>query len=136
MEMTGHFRCFALAFASILAATQSLWAQAPGGDIDARAVNLAIDRAVNFLVSTQDKSTHAWQDNHGQPGGLTGLCALAILNSGVPATDERVRPALDYLCARGKPTMVYASSLTIMALSAAYPTAKADKRAIYAARIK
>jgi hypothetical protein len=84
----------------------------------------------------QDRETHTWQDNNGQPGGLTALCTLAILNSGVPATDERVRPALDYLCAGGKPTMVYSSSLTIMALAAAYPTAKPEKRTLYAARIK
>jgi hypothetical protein len=126
----------AVALVSILAASPRLWAQAPAPDIDARTVNLAIDRAVAFLVSTQDKATHAWQDHHGMPGGLTALCTLAILNSGVGATDERVMPALDYLCARGKPTMVYSSSLTIMTLAAAFPTAKPEKRAIFAARIK
>jgi hypothetical protein len=135
MDMSWHFRAVALALVPILAAVQPLQAQ-PVEDLDARTVNLAIDRAVNFLVSTQDKATHAWQDHHGQPGGLTALCTLAILNSGVPATDERIRATLDHLCARGKPTMVYASSLTIMALAAAYPTAKAEKRAIFARHIK
>lgn len=134
--MARQIRWLVLALVPILAIGRTSWAQAPGDDIDARAVNLAIDRAVGFLVSTQDKATHTWQDHHGQPGGLTALCTLAILNSGVPATDERVRPALDFLCSRGKPTMVYSSSLTIMALAAAYPTAKAEKRAIFAARIK
>jgi len=133
--MLPHFRWIALALIPILATVQTLRAQAPG-EVDARGVNLAIDRAVTFLVSTQDKETRAWQDHHGQPGGLTGLCALALLNCGVPADDERVRPALDYLCNRGKPSMVYASSLTIMALCAAYPTATPDKRAVYTARIK
>lgn len=134
--MTRQIHWLALALVPILAIQPAAWAQAPAADIDARSVNLAIDRAVGFLVSTRDKATGAWPDIHGQPGGLTALCALAILNSGVPATDERVAPALDYLCSRDKPAMVYASSLTIMALSAAYPTAKPEKRAIYAARIK
>jgi hypothetical protein len=136
MEMTRQFGRTALGFVLILAIGQVSRAQGPGGDIDAKAVNLAIDRAVGFLVSTQERDTGVWQDHHGQPGGLTALCTLAILNSGVPASDDRVRPALDYLCARGKPTMVYASSLTIMALSAAYPTAKPEKRTLFAARIK
>ncbi len=119
----------------ILAATPTLRAQGRD-ELDARAVNLAIDRATSFLVSTQDKATHVWQDHHGQPGGLTALCAMALLNCGVPATDERVAPALDYLCSRGKPSMVYASSLTVMALAAAYPTAKPEQRALFAARVK
>jgi hypothetical protein len=134
--MSRRFRWLAWTLVLILSTGRSTWAQVPAVDIDAKAVNLAIDRAVGFLVSTQDKETRVWQDHHGQPGGLTALCTLAILNSGVPATDERVRPALDYLCARGKPTMVYASSLTIMALSAAYPTAKAEKRALFATKIR
>lgn len=130
-----QFRWFALALALILTATSTLRAQGPA-EVDAKSVNLAIDRGVEFLVSTQDKGTRAWQDHHGQPGGLSALCALALLNCGVPAGDERVRPVLDHLCSRGKPRMVYASSLTIMALSAAYPTATADKRSQYATRIK
>ena len=134
--MSRQFRCTALALVVILSIGRPSWAQAPAVDIDARAVNLAIDRAVGFLVSTQDKETQAWRDFPGYPGGLTALCTLAILNSGVPATDERVRPALDYICSRGKPTMVYASSLTIMALAAAYPTAKPEKRALFAAKVK
>jgi hypothetical protein len=136
-------RCFywlvwlLLPVVSIVPAVQAQGpAEVRGSEIDARAVNLAIDRAVAYLVKTRDKSSGAWADHHGQPGGLTALCALAILNSGVPATDERVRPALDHLCNRGKPSMVYASSLTIMALAAAHPTAPAEKRALYASRIK
>ena len=112
--MTRQFGRIGLVLVLILSVGRTSWAQAPAADIDAKAVNLAIDRAVGFLVSMQDKESRVWQDHHGQPGGLTALCTLAILNSGVPASDERVRPALDYLCARGKPTMVYASSLTIM----------------------
>jgi hypothetical protein len=136
MEMTRQFVRIGLVLVLILSIGRTAWAQADGGDIDAKAVNLAIDRAVAFLVSMQEKGTGVWQDHHGQPGGLTALCTLAILNAGVPATDERVRPALDYLCTRGKPQMVYASSLTIMSLAAAYPTARPDQRAIFAARIK
>jgi len=135
MEMSWHFRAVALALVPILAAVQSLQAQ-PADELDARTVNLSIDRAVNFLLATRDKEKYSWPDHPGYPGGLTALCALAILNSGVPASDERIRPTLDHLCAIGKPSMVYSSSLIVMALSAAYPTAKAEKRAIYAARIK
>src|SRR5437773_329682 len=115
--MSPRLRQIVFVLVPILAIPPTVRAQ-PAEDIDARAVNLAIDRAVGFLVSTQDKATHAWQDHHGQPGGLSALCLLALLNSGVPASDERVRPGLDYLCNRGRPTMVYASSLTVMALAA------------------
>lgn len=130
-------RCFkAISFALIPSLTIAQSARAQSPDLDAKAVNLAIDRAVAYLVSTQNKETHAWADHHGQPGGLTALCCLAILNAGIPAKDERVKPTLDYLCNVGKPTMVYASSLTVMALCAAYPTATADRSPIYASKIR
>jgi Domain of unknown function (DUF4159) len=123
-----------LSFIAHCTAPTTLWAQA-AVEVDARLVNLSIDRAVAFLVSTQDKTTHTWQDIHGQPGGLTSLCCLAMLNAGVPASDGRVKPALESLVKQGKPSMVYASSLAVMALSAAYPTA-GERKSAYAAKIK
>ena len=98
--MPPQFRWIALALLPILAATSTLRAQAPG-EVDARAVNLAIDRATEFLVSTQDKGSKTWQDHHGQPGGLTALCALlnlveltaltsvASVIGGLPVVDQR-----------------------------------------------
>jgi hypothetical protein len=133
--MFRNFTCLATVLLLIITVAPVARGQEPSG-IDAKTVNLAIDRSIAFLFSTQDKATRTWPDIHGQPGGLTSLCCLAILNSGVPATDERLRPTLDVLSKQGKPTMVYAASLHVMALCAAYPTAPPERRAAFAARIK
>jgi hypothetical protein len=133
--MLRHFRWLVLVLVPVLALGPTVAAQEPA-EVDARTVNLAIDRAVNYLLSTRDKASHAWPDHHGQPGGLTALCCLALLNSGMKASDERVTSTLDYVCTRGKPSMVYASSLTIMALAAGMPTATPEKRIVFASRIK
>src|SRR5689334_12316797 len=102
--MPRHFFHVALWMMPIIAVAQTAAAQ-QAGELDARTVNLAIDRAVGYLISTQDKETHAWQDHPGQPGGLTALCCLALMNAGLPAGDEKVRPALDHLTTLGRPTM-------------------------------
>jgi hypothetical protein len=87
--------------------------------IEAEEVRTAIDRAVEYLKKQQNKNG-SWTDHAGQAGGATALCTLALLNAGVPATDDTVVRALSHL--RGiKPTMTYAASLQIMAFAAAEP---------------
>ena len=50
-----------------------------------REVRQAIERGVAFLKSQQDTTRGGWLPEHeGQPGGLSALCTLALLSSGVP----------------------------------------------------
>lgn len=116
--------CLAMLFPSLFPSTRLVAAN----DIDARTVNEAIDAAAEFLLSRQTP-TGAWEEWPGQPAGLSGLCALAVLNSGKKPSDPRVSKALDYLVAQ-KPEMVYASSLIVMALCAADPEGKRYGEAI------
>lgn len=70
-------------------------------EITAQQVREAIDRGKAYLKDKQRRQTNPpWPDFFGgvsQPGGVTGLCTLALLNSGVEPDDEHVRRALQYL---------------------------------------
>ena len=61
-----------------------------------------------------------WAEWPGYEGGVTALCTLALLNSGVPADDPVVRKAVNYL--RGlELDKTYSVALQTMALCAAEP---------------
>jgi hypothetical protein len=90
--------------------------------ITAEEVRTSIERGVAYLKSKQNKVDGNWAEYRTQPGGLTALCVLALLSSGVDAKDESVQKALHYLRSQGRPKMTYATSLQTMALVAADPS--------------
>ncbi len=59
------------------------------GEITDRDVRQAIERGVEYLKTQQDKNRGGWPEHPAQPGGLTALCTLALLNSGWPSTTRR-----------------------------------------------
>ncbi|MHB0957991.1 MAG: DUF4159 domain-containing protein [Pirellulaceae bacterium] len=91
------------------------------GEITDQDVRQAIERGVEYLKTEQDKSRGGWTEHAGQPGGLTALCTLALLNSGLGPDDPAVAKALDYLRSFDKPDMTYSVALRTMALCAAEP---------------
>lgn len=90
------------------------------------AIRLAIDRGVAYL-KTQQKDDGMWRDPPGYPGGITALCSLALLESGVPAADDAVQRSLTQL-RKLKPEITYVAALTTLVLCAAEP--ERDQRQI------
>ncbi len=86
-----------------------------------REVRQAIEQGVEFLKSQQDKMRGGWPEHPAQPGGLSALCTLALLNAGVPVTDPAMAKALDYVRSFDKPDMTYSTALRTMVLCAAEP---------------
>ena len=71
----------------------------------------ARDKAIAFLKKQQEPNGH-WEQNAlnilGMEGGPTALVALALLEAGVPAKDQAVARAVDYLV-QLEPQKTYAS---------------------------
>src|SRR4051812_21111187 len=88
-------------------------------DVTAEQVNSAIARGVAFLEKLQ-RPDGGWVEYDSQPGGVTALCTLALLNCGRNAKEhESVRKALLYLEKQPDPDHTYNASLMIMALAQA-----------------
>ncbi|OYV83000.1 MAG: hypothetical protein B7Z73_16610, partial [Planctomycetia bacterium 21-64-5] len=88
-------------------------------EITAEQVRDAIDRGAEYLKREQ-RDDGSWPDPVGYPGGITSICTLALLNSGVPPDDKHVQAALNYL-RKIKPTMTYSTALQTMVFCAAEP---------------
>lgn len=84
-------------------------------------VREAIQRGVNYLKSQQGAARGGWRERPTQPGGVSALCTLALLESGEPPDSPAVQRALAYLRGLGQPSATYASALQIMAFCAAEP---------------
>jgi len=89
-------------------------------DITPEQVREAIARGVAYLKGRQQRDG-SWSEYPGQPGGVTALCTLALLNAGVPADDPAVQRALRYLEQFGKPEKTYAVALRTMVFCRANP---------------
>ena len=89
--------------------------------ITAEQVRAAIDKAVEYLKKQQNRERGNWAEYLGQPGGVTSLCTLALLNSGVPVDDPVIQKSLAYLRGLGKPDKVYSTALQTMVFCAATP---------------
>ena len=95
-------------------------AQPAGGDtITAEQVVSAIDRAVAYLKREQQRDGK-WTELISYEGGVTSLCTLALLNSGVPPSDPVIQKALNYL-RKIRPRRTYVVGLQTMVLCAAEP---------------
>ena len=79
----------------------------------------AIEKAVAYLQKSQ-KPNGTWPEYIGQDGGMTSLCALALLNAGVAPSDPSVKNALAALRAL-EPKQTYSVSLQTMVFCAAEP---------------
>lgn len=87
--------------------------------VDAEQVRLAIERGVQYLRRAQTPNGR-WNDIDAQPGGVTALCALALLNCGVSPDDPQMVKSLNYLRLL-PPSRTYATSLQTMVLCLAHP---------------
>lgn len=87
--------------------------------LDPAAVLGAIDRGVAYLKREQSAKGR-WDDLGGYDGGVTALCTLALLNTGLDASDETVARSLELL-RRSKLEMTYCVALQTMALCAGDP---------------
>ena len=82
-------------------------------------MNAAITRGAAFLEKLQ-RPDGGWIEYDSQPGGVTALCTLALLNCGRNAKEhESVRKALLYLEKQSDPDRTYNASLMIMAFAQA-----------------
>jgi hypothetical protein len=79
----------------------------------------AIERAIAYLKREQ-RPDGSWPDFAANEGGVTALCALALLNAGVPPEDDAIQRALMSL-RRIPPKWTYATSLQTMVFCAASP---------------
>ena len=73
------------------AAKAPLWAEIRTED-----VRNAIAQAVRFLKQSQS-ARGTWTEHPSYPGGVTALCALALLEAGVPPEDPSIQQALRIL---------------------------------------
>ena len=114
--MSGTLRGTLLAVVAMTLAAQPLRAE-----VTADSVRKSIEAGVAYLQKQQSKTNGSWPEHPAQPGGLTSLCTLALLNSGVPRDDPSIRRALEYLRALGNPQMTYATALQTMVFCLAEP---------------
>lgn len=88
--------------------------------LTAQAVREAIQRGAAYLTR-QQRPDGTWRPEWvGQEGGITALCTLALLNSGVQPEDPAIQRALAYL-RRVEPARTYVVSLQTMVLCRAEP---------------
>lgn len=86
----------------------------------------AIHRGIGYLKSEQVENGR-WPDPVGYPGGITGLCTLALLKRGMQPDEGAAASALNYLRAI-KPSMTYSTSLQTLVFCAA--DAQAERKLI------
>lgn len=89
--------------------------------ISANQVRQSIDRGINYLKRTQSPQTGRWQDAVGTPaGGVTALCTLALLNSGLTVDDPSVKAGMRAI-RESTSEKTYTVALETMALCIAEP---------------
>lgn len=94
-----------------------------GEEIAPSQVRSAIEKGVDYLKTRQNPNG-TWGEWPDQPGGVTSLATLALLNAGVPVTDPAIEKALASL-RKVPPTATYAVSLQTMVFCRA--TSKQDR---------
>lgn len=94
-------------------------APAWAAELDEEEIRAAIDRGVKYLKSEQSPAG-TWEEYPAYPGGVTGLCALALLEAGVPPDDPHIQKALAAL-RKLPPKRTYVTALQTMVLCVAAP---------------
>lgn len=90
-------------------------------EVTAEQVRQAIQNGVRFLKDQQDKVRGNWTERAAQPGGITALCTLALIEAGEPLQSPAMQKALAYLRALGDPHTTYGTALQTMVFCAAEP---------------
>jgi hypothetical protein len=104
----------------LLVVPVAMIARSAAADIRAEQVEAAIEGGMAFLKKEQ-KANGSWSGHPGYPGGMTSLCALALLNCGEPSESPAIQKALRYLRSLDAPEMVYSTALQTMVFCAAEP---------------
>ncbi|MBX3431725.1 MAG: DUF4159 domain-containing protein [Pirellulales bacterium] len=121
--MLGRARCILQGTAAIvligLGASPAAAQRDRNPVLTAAAVRTAIDQGKTYLLQEQSRDG-SWSEMLQYPGGVTGLVTLALLNSGVPASDPHIQKSLAYLRAI-QPTKTYSVALQTMVLAEAEP---------------
>lgn len=87
--------------------------------IDPARVLAAIDRGVGFLKRLQNRRG-GWDDGPANPGGVSSLVTLALLEAGLERNDPTIEKGLEYL-RQFPPKDTYVVALQTMVLAAATP---------------
>ncbi len=95
----------------------------PVGPLTAAQVRTAIDGGIKYLLAEQNEQNGYWNDMPKYPGGVTALCTLALLNSGVEPSHPQIQNALKFLRKIGlkKKPQTYSVALQTMVFCAAEP---------------
>ena len=109
--------------AAVLGTSRATGQGVGGKEITAERVRDAIDRAVDFLKDSQTDGS--WPEYNFTPSGVTCLCTLALLSSGVPLDDPTMQAAMKKVRAMNLET-TYGVSLQTMVLCAAEPAKDAQ----------
>lgn len=93
--------------------------RADNSPLDPARVLASIDRAVSFLKRRQN-GRGGWDEKASNPGGITSLVTLALLEAGLGPDDPTIDKALEYI-RQFEPKDTYVVSLQTMVLAAATP---------------
>ena len=94
--------------------------QSRRGRLRPRRSALRFDNGVKYLLEEQNAARGTWNDIPRYQGGVTALCTLALLNSGVEPSHPQVQKSLAFL-RKLQPTATYSVALQTMVLCAAEP---------------
>lgn len=87
--------------------------------IDPARVLSAIDRGIGYLKRLQNRRG-GWSESPSNPGGVSALVTLALLEAGLVPDDPTIEKALEYL-RQFEPAGTYTVALQTMVLAAATP---------------
>ena len=90
------------------------------GQVTDQSVRESLRAGVQFLKLKQPTNGN-WHGFSDSPGGVTGLCTLALLSAGLPADDPAVSKGLAFLRMQTELQRTYAVALQTMVLCAAEP---------------
>ncbi len=90
--------------------------------LTAKSVRTAIDGGIKYLLTEQNPNG-TWSEIIRYPGGVTALCTLALLNSGVESSHPKIQRALKFLrkIELTDKSQTYSVALQTMAFCAATP---------------
>ena len=95
-----------------------------GAEVTPEQVRKAIDRGTHYLLR-QQRNDGSWPDMVSQDGGVSAMCALALLNAGIEPDDPQMQKALNDL-RKIKPARTYVVSLQTMVFARAEPERDRD----------
>lgn len=119
MPFGAKFAFVAVVLAVVAAAPAAAQLRGDDEPLDPGRVLASIDRAVGFLKRQQNRRG-GWDDGPANPGGVSSLATLALLEAGIEPDDKSVKAALEYL-RQFPPKDTYVVALQTMALAAATP---------------